>query len=187
MPAGQPDLPTGFPVADEVLSTGDVEAGLERLAAAIQREVDNGDLVLLGVMNGGMFPLVHVAGRLSGDFVIDYCHASRYRGELKGGEIDWLQAPAKPLRGKSVVVVDDIWDEGLTLTAVADYCRSQGASRVSRAVLFIKDRPRNPAVGVPELDAGLHVPDRYVFGCGMDLYERWRHLRAVYALREAPA
>jgi hypoxanthine phosphoribosyltransferase len=187
MPAEQGELPAGFPAADEILSAAEVEAGLARLAAAIQPEINAGDLILLGVMTGGMYPLIQLAVRLEGDFVIDYCHATRYRGELQGGELDWVRPPAGPLRGRSVVIVDDIWDAGLTLTAVADYCRSEGASRVSTAALFIKDRARNPAIGEPDLDAGLHVPDRYVFGCGMDLHERWRHLRSVYALREGAA
>jgi hypoxanthine phosphoribosyltransferase len=55
---------------------------------------------------------------------------------------------------------------------------------VATAVMVIKDRSRNPAIPLPDFDTGMRVPDVYVFGCGMDLYERWRHLPAIYGLRD---
>jgi hypoxanthine phosphoribosyltransferase len=176
-------LQPGFPDADELLSAAEVEAGIQCLASKIQPLIETTDCLLLGVLTGGMFPLVHLAQTLNGNFLVDYCHATRYHGGTQGGELHWLQEPVLSLQGLTVIIVDDIWDEGTTLAAVADYCRQAGAAKVLTAVLLIKDRERSTRFAPPDFDAGLQVPDRYVFGCGMDLDNRWRHLSSVYALK----
>ena len=168
-----------------VLDRAAVEAGVERLASRIQPCIDAGPCVLMGVMTGGMYPLIRLIDHLQGDFMLDYCHATRYGDALKGGGLEWIKEPGLDMSGRTLIIVDDIWDEGYTLTAVAERCAGLGAERVLTAVLFIKDRARDPALQAPDLDAGLHVPDRYVFGCGMDMKYRWRHLPAVYALTES--
>ncbi len=179
----QAGFSAGFPLAEQVLSSAEVQAGLAQLAGQIQPLLETtNDCLLLGVLAGGMFPLVHLAEALKGDFLVDYCHATRYRGGLQGGELSWLKKPQLSLQGLTVIIVDDIWDEGSTLNAVADYCRKAGAKNVLTAVLIIKDRDRPVGWTPPDFDSGLRVPDRYVFGCGMDFNNRWRHLSAVYAL-----
>jgi hypoxanthine phosphoribosyltransferase len=179
----QPGFPESFPEADELLSTAQVKAGVQHLTRQIQPLVETADCLLLGVLTGGMFPLVHLAQALHGNFLVDYCHATRYQGGVQGGELHWLKEPGLSMQGLTVIIVDDIWDEGTTLAAVADYCRQAGAAEVRTAVLFIKERERNSCFAPPDFDAGLQVPDRYVFGCGMDFENRWRHLTSVFALR----
>lgn len=173
------ELPPG---SECVLTSAEVDSGVARLAAQVQPYVDSSECVLVAVMTGGMYPLVRLAEHLEGDFLIDYCHATRYGDALTGGTIEWLAEPSVDLGGRTVIIVDDIWDEGTTLAAVVERCVELGAARVLSAVLFIKERERSPDARAPELDAGLCVPDRYVFGCGMDMNYHWRHLPAVYAL-----
>ncbi|HJP03667.1 MAG: hypoxanthine-guanine phosphoribosyltransferase [Chromatiales bacterium] len=175
---------SGFPAAKKIIDAGQVEAGLDRLAAKLQPHIDKSDCVLLGILTGGLFPLIRLADRLTGNFRIDFCHASRYLGNTTGGELQWRVGPRLDLKGASVIVIDDILDEGTTLSTVAGYCDQQGAAETHTAVLFIKDCKRPAGIKSPDYDAGLMVPDQYVFGCGMDLHERWRHLSSVYALRE---
>ena len=178
---------TQFPDADELISSVAIAAGFDQLASRLQPLIDQADCLLLGVLNGGMFPMVHLAERLNGDFLMDYCHATRYRGGKEGAALEWREEPHFDFAGRTVVVVDDIFDEGATLQAVAQYCRDAGAAKVVTAVMVIKDRSRDPALALPDLDTGLRVPDVYVFGCGMDLNERWRHLPAIYGLRDGLA
>ncbi|MGA9341867.1 MAG: phosphoribosyltransferase family protein, partial [Rhodanobacteraceae bacterium] len=111
----------------------------------------------------------------------DYAHATRYRGATEGGQLDWIRRPQLPLDAREVLLVDDILDEGHTLKAIRDDCLDRGARRVLIAVLCDKRHDRR----VPGLVAdfiGVEVPDRYVFGYGMDYHEQGRNLPAIYAL-----
>ena len=181
------DLP--MPGATLVASRQTVDETYARLAVGIQSivseaEINESECVLLGVMTGGMVPLVRLAELVEGDYLMDNCHVSRYRVELTGGNLEWHQSPHIELTGKTVVIIDDIFDEGLTLDYVATACHSLGAGRVVTVVLVRKLHDRVKTKMCPDL-VGLEVGDHYVFGCGMDYRNRWRHLSAIYALLAA--
>lgn len=173
-----------LPGARIVAAAAAVRAAWDHLAAGVQRDVDAGPCVLVGVMMGGAIPLVRIAERLRGDFLLDYCHATRYGGGTAGGEVRRVQRPHLPLEGRTVVLVDDIFDEGHTLAAIREDCLAAGAARVRIAVLARKRHGRAVAGLAPD-HTGLEVPDEYVFGCGMDYRERWRHLDAIWSLPAA--
>ncbi|MGI9308660.1 MAG: hypoxanthine-guanine phosphoribosyltransferase [Gammaproteobacteria bacterium] len=160
-----------------------VREAVARLAAELQPLIADRETVLLGVLNGGLIPLAWLAEQLQGDFLIDYCHATRYRGEMRGADLQWEKYPSLDFAGRQVVVVDDIFDEGITLEAVAAYCKGQGAAEVRALVLVSKQHDRQSSDWRPDF-VGLEVPDRYVFGCGMDYAGRWRHLNDIYAVAE---
>lgn len=157
-----------------------VQRAVVRLAGEINAEYcDRAPLVLV-VMNGGLLP----AGWLMPHFdfypEMDYIHATRYRGRTIGDELHWLAKPHKSLRDRDVLLIDDILDEGVTLREIVAWCVQQGARSVKSAVLVQKDLGRPAAT---EADfVGLTVENRYVFGCGMDYKEHFRHLPALYAL-----
>jgi len=180
-------IPGLDPRAKEVISAADMEAGFDRLAAAIQPLIDAGDCVLLGVLNGGIYPLMELARRLQGDFLIDYCHATRYRGATSGNDVQWMRRPPESIRGRTVLLVDDILDIGDTLEAVLEACTDSGAAVVHSVIPIVKDTPARPAGRRPDFTAGIVVPDVYVFGCGMDVAGRWRHLPGVYEWPEGLA
>jgi hypoxanthine phosphoribosyltransferase len=164
-----------------VATTAQVEAAYQRLAASIQPAAADGDCILLGVLLGGAVPLVRIAGMLDGDFMIDVCRVGRYGDATRGGIPRWISPPQVAMRGKHVILVDDIFDEGVTLEFVAANCREQGVRKFSAAVLVRKLHDRAGAKPVPE-HVGLEVGDEYVFGCGMDYQGRWRHLNAIWGL-----
>ncbi len=140
----------------------------------------------LTVMHGGMLFAAELAlalGEVGLDLEFDYLHATRYRGATSGAELHWKHRPDTSLRGRRVLLVDDIVDEGHTLAAVRDWCCVEGASEVRIAAMAVKRHHRC----VPDLVAdyiGVEVPDRYVFGYGMDYHEQGRNLPAIYALKE---
>lgn len=181
------DVPGLDPRAREVISAEQMSAGFDRLADAVQPLVDSRDCVLLAVLNGGVYPLMELARRLSGDFLIDYCHATRYRGATTGEDIEWLRRPPASIRGRTVLLVDDILDIGDTLQAVMDACQEAGAAVVRSVIPVIKDTPARPAGRGVDFTADIIVPDVYVFGCGMDVAGRWRHLPAIYEWPEGLA
>jgi hypoxanthine phosphoribosyltransferase len=172
-----------FPEAVVIATETEVNNAYQRLAAAMQPIVQDSDCILIGIMMGGMVPMARLAGMLTGDFAMDYCQVSRYRGAEQGGRLEWQRAPGLDLAGRTILLIDDIYDEGITLGYVADYCRAQGASRAFTAVLVRKQHERNAGRVAPDI-AGLSVADRYVFGCGMDYQHRWRHLPEIYALKQ---
>ncbi|MBM4196185.1 MAG: hypoxanthine-guanine phosphoribosyltransferase [Gammaproteobacteria bacterium] len=169
------------PGARLVKEPADIREAWDRLAAALQVHVDRGPCVLVGVLLGGMFPLVEIASRLRGDFEIDCCRLSRYGGGTTGGELRWLQAPRADLAGRTALIVDDIYDEGKTLAELHAWCLGAGAADVRIAVLAHKRHGRPVAAVRPDY-VGVEVGDEYVFGCGMDLDGRWRHLDSLYTL-----
>lgn len=164
---------------------------LERAIAAMAPRIRDdfaGDVpVYLTVMHGGLPFAARLAmdiGALGLDLEFDYLHATRYRGATSGGELVWKHRPATALAGRRVLLVDDIVDEGHTLAGIVDWCRGEGAAEVRIAALAVKRHGRC-VPGIEADYAGVDVPDRYVFGYGMDFKDQGRNLPAIYALHDA--
>jgi len=168
--------------ADLIWTPEQVAGAFDRLAKAVDETMRDRNPLVLAVMLGGMIPTAHLLTRLDFPFDIDYVHASRYRGATRGAELHWLARPSTSLAGRTVLVVDDILDEGLTLAAVLDWCQKQEAQDVRSLALVHKDHERKPSLKRADF-TGLVVPDRYVFGCGMDYHGRFRNLRGIYAVK----
>lgn len=166
------------------------QATLERAIAGMAQpiaEAFRGEVPLyLTVMHGGLPFAARLAmeiGALGLDLEFDYLHATRYRGATSGGELAWKHRPATPLAGRRVLLADDILDEGHTLRGIVEWCRAEGAAEVRIAALAVKRHDRC-VEGVCADYAGVDVPDRYVFGYGMDFQNQGRNLPAIYALRD---
>ncbi|MBS0433093.1 MAG: hypoxanthine-guanine phosphoribosyltransferase [Proteobacteria bacterium] len=161
-----------------------IEAAVARMGAQITRVLDGERALFLTVMQGGLIFAGQLALSIGSDLQFDYVHATRYRGGTRGRELEWRRRPEAAMHDRSVILADDILDEGNTLAALRDACLAQGARRVLIAVLCEKRHDRR----VPGLAAdfvGVQVPDRYVFGYGMDYHEQGRNLPGIYALDEA--
>lgn len=169
--------------ADCLYDRAAVEAAFDRMAEDINRDMAGDDLVLICVMNGGLVASGVLLPRLSLQLRVDYMHASRYRERTAGDELHWKVEPSQPLAGKDLLVVDDILDEGHTLEAILKFCRQQSAASVRAAVLVQKQHDRG--VRPPVDYIGLTVPDRYVFGYGMDYKGYWRNAPGIYAVAES--
>jgi hypoxanthine phosphoribosyltransferase len=159
-----------------------VSAAYDRLAAAISRTLGTREPLVLSVLLGGLLPTAELLRRFGFPCELDCLHATRYRDAQQGAAaLEWRVRPRAALAGRVVLLVDDILDEGLTLREVAAACRAAGAAELHVAVLAEKQHARR----VPGIHAdfvGLTVPDRWVFGCGMDLGGRWRGLPELRAL-----
>lgn len=159
-----------------------VEAALDRMAVAVTAELADKNPLVLAVMVGGIIPAGKLIPRFDFPVQIDYVHATRYRGDTRGRDLHWLARPVQSLRGRAVLVVDDILDEGVTLAEILSYCREAGARTVHSAVLVDKDVGAKP--GLKEADfTGLRVENRYVFGYGMDYRGYLRNARGIYAVK----
>ncbi|MDK2126063.1 hypoxanthine-guanine phosphoribosyltransferase [Parachitinimonas caeni] len=178
-----PTIPELFEQADCLHDEAEVLAAFDRMAAAItDRLADRNPLVYV-VMNGGLIAAGQLLPRLKFPLQQGYLHATRYGLETNGGELAWKVRPTDDMRGRPVLIVDDILDEGHTLAAIIDYCKAEGASAVYTAVVVNKLHDRKAR---PEFKAdfvGLDVVDRFLFGCGMDYQGYWRNTLAIYAVK----
>lgn len=170
--------------AETIHDAAAVRAALDAMAAAITQRLTGRNPVILTVVMGGLLPAVWLTERLEFPFEMDYIHATRYRGATRGAELHWQARPRTSLEGRCVLLIDDILDEGVTLAGVVEECRRLGAAEVMTAVLTEKQHDRNQT-GLRADFVGLTVPDRYVFGCGLDYKHYWRQLPAIYALPES--
>jgi len=169
--------------ADCLRSAQEVEAALSRMAQEITKRLEGTNPVVFCIMNGGLFVTGKVVDKLQFALELDYLHATRYGAEISGGQLLWKVRPERSLKGRTVLLVDDILDEGVTLAEITRYCEEQGASRVYTAVLVDKLHDRK-APGAKADFVGLEVEDRFLFGCGMDIAGYWRNLPALYAMKE---
>ncbi len=169
--------------AERIASEDDVHAALDRLADEIGRELADSFPLVLAVMGGAVVFAGHLLTRLRFPLEFDYLHVTRYRGNTRAGEMEWRVLPGQNVVGRTVLVLDDILDEGETLAAIRNKLVDLGAAHVWSAVLTDKNNGLDKPIRADFV--GLHVPDRYVFGCGMDAYGLWRNLPAIYALKDA--
>jgi hypoxanthine phosphoribosyltransferase len=169
--------------ADCIVRPEEMDAVYARMAHEITRELSSALPLVLCVMNGGLIPAGKLLARMSFPLEIDYIHASRYAGATTGGVLQWKRHPETLLAGRQVLVIDDILDEGHTLVAIRNWCLAGGAERVWLAAPVEKEHDRK----APDIRCdyvGLSVPDRYIFGEGMDYKGYFRNLPGIHALPE---
>ncbi len=167
--------------ADLVCDQAVVQAAIDRLAHDIAAVLADQAPLVLCVMGGALVFAGQLLPRLTFPLVFDYVHATRYDGGTRGGTLHWRVEPRQRISGRVVLVLDDILDEGHTLAAIKQRLLEQGAVRVYCAVLADKDLGHSKPL-TPDF-VGFSVPNRYVFGFGMDVEEAWRNLPAIYALK----
>ncbi|MBS0462029.1 MAG: hypoxanthine-guanine phosphoribosyltransferase [Proteobacteria bacterium] len=168
--------------AECIASEDEVQAVLDRLAGEIALGLRDTFPLVLAVMGGAVVFAGQLLPRLRFPLEFDYLHVTRYRGKTEGGEVEWRVLPGQNVVGRNVLVLDDILDEGETLAAIRDKLVDMGAAHVWSAVLTNKDNGLDKPMQADFV--GLDVPNRYVFGCGMDAYGLWRNLPAIYALKD---
>jgi hypoxanthine phosphoribosyltransferase len=171
--------------AEQLCSAAEVSVAIERVGREITRALRDDNPLVLAVMRGSVFFAGQLLARLRFPLEFDYFEVTRYGAGTRGGEINWKVSPGTAIDGRTVLVIDDILDEGRTLAAIREHLLGAGAVRVLAAVLADKNigRPKPASADF----VGLTLPNRYVFGCGMDVSGAWRNLPEIYALKEGDA
>lgn len=177
------EINTVLAEADLLVSGTDVEAAILRMAEEISSQLREANPILLCVMNGGLIFSGQLLTRLAFPLEVDYVHATRYGHATAGGGLNWIVKPQLELQGRTVLLLDDILDEGVTLAAIADYCREQGAATVLMAVLVEKLHLRKVTPGMRADFTGIEVGDRFLFGYGLDYKGHWRNAPGIYAVK----
>jgi hypoxanthine phosphoribosyltransferase len=168
--------------AELICTAGEVQVAIRKVAAEITARLEDAYPLVLTAMGGGVFFAGQILPLLRFPLDLDYIHATRYGKGTIGASIEWRVAPPAEVRGRTVLVLDDILDGGKTMAAIRDRVLAQGAEAFLCAVLTEKVLPAPKPIAADF--AGLHLPDRFVFGCGMDARGYWRNLPEIYALKE---
>jgi hypoxanthine phosphoribosyltransferase len=169
--------------SDPVSSAAEVRAAIDRLAGEIQQQFKDRYPLVLVVMGGAVVFAGQLLPQLRMPLDLDYIHASRYGAATVGAGIAWRVEPPRGVRGRAVLVLDDILDGGQTMGAIRDRLLELGATSFHCAVLVEKKLARPKPITADFV--GLTIPDRFVFGCGMDAKGFWRNLPEIRAMRDA--
>jgi hypoxanthine phosphoribosyltransferase len=169
--------------ADLLVSQFEVTAAIDRLAGEITEQLKESKPILLCIMNGGLIFTGQLLTRLLFPLEVDYVHATRYGHETNGAHLHWTVRPQLDLKGRTVLLLDDILDEGVTLAAIAEFCRKQGAMKVLMAVLVEKLHLRKVTPGMRANFTGIEIGDRFLFGYGLDYKGLWRNAPGIYAVK----
>lgn len=169
--------------ADLIHSAETVNAAVSRIAREITQQLADTNPLVLCVMSGGVPFAGHLMTQLDFPLEFDYLHVTRYGQETSGGALSWRAAPRTSVEGRTVIVLDDILDEGLTLAAIVDRLTELGARKCYTAVATEKLNGKKKPIQADFV--ALTVPDRFVFGFGMDVSGHFRNLPAIYAMKGA--
>ena len=168
--------------AELIHSEQTVAAAVSRVAGEITAVLGETNPLLLCVMSGGVPCAGQLMTQLHFPLDFDYMHVTRYGQDTSGGALSWRTAPWTSVKGRTVLVLDDILDEGVTLAAIAERMMQLGAKACYTAVATDKENGKKKPIKADFV--ALSVPDRFVFGYGMDVRGQWRNLPAIYAIKE---
>ncbi len=166
-----------------IFSEQQVQAAVTRIAKEITVKLAESHPLVLSVMGGAVIFTGQLLPMLNFPLDFDYVHVSRYGNKLQGGELKWKVAPHENVRDRIVLVVDDILDEGETMNAVKLRVMELGATRFYSAIFADKLNGKTKPIKADFV--GLQVPDRFVFGYGMDIHGAWRNLPAIHATKDS--
>lgn len=167
--------------SDIVADAEEVQAAIRRVASQIQERLAGAFPMVLAVMGGAVVFAGQLLPLLRFPLDFDYIHASRYGAATRGAGVDWKVSPPGLVQGRTVLVLDDILDHGETMHAIRLRLFELGAAEFYCAVLVEKRLDMKKPVAADFV--GLTIPDRFVFGCGMDAKGYWRNLPEIRAMR----
>jgi hypoxanthine phosphoribosyltransferase len=163
------------PNLELLYSAEQIDARIAELGAEITRDYEGKDLVLVGVLKGSCVFMADLMRAIDQKMTIDFMAVSSYKdGTVSSGDVEILKDLSNPIRGKDVIVVEDIVDTGLTLTYLQDILRARAPRNLRTACLLSKPSRRKVNVRVEYV--GFTIEDKFVVGYGLDYGERYRNL-----------
>jgi hypoxanthine phosphoribosyltransferase len=168
--------------SDLIAGAEEVQAAVRRVASEIEQRLSGAYPLVLAVMGGAVVFAGQVLPLLRFPLDFDYIHASRYGAATRGAGVDWKVSPPGLAKGRTVLVLDDILDHGETMAVIRQRLLELGATQFCCAVLVEKILGKPKPITADFV--GLRIPDRFVFGCGMDAKGYWRNLPEIRAMRD---
>jgi hypoxanthine phosphoribosyltransferase len=171
------------PTVKVLLDETQLQAGVGRMACEISAHYGDGPLTIVGVLTGSVVLLADLIRQLEMPLRVGVLQASSYHGETTRGSITINSDLLLDVNGRDVLLVDDIFDTGHTLSEVIPLLEKMGATSVRSAVLLRKHGRQE--VEVKTEFVGFDIPDEFVVGYGLDYRDQYRNLRYLAALEPA--
>jgi hypoxanthine phosphoribosyltransferase len=168
--------------ADLLVNEQQIAVAITQIAEKINSLLADRNPLVLCVMNGGLVFTGQLLPQLTIALTLDSINASRYHNQTSGGAIEWVNTPRTSIKGRTVLIVDDILDEGITLAAIYEHCLAHGAASIYSAVLVNKLLGHSKVIFADFI--GLNLENRYLFGYGMDYKGYLRNAPGIYACKE---
>jgi hypoxanthine phosphoribosyltransferase len=161
-----------------------IEARLAELGAEISRDYENESLILISILKGGIVFLADLSRRITVPHALDLIGATSYRGGTKTtGRVIITKDAELDLRGRHILLVEDVLDTGHTLNVVIELLRIQEPASIEICCLLDKKRPRE--IKVPVKYTGFEIGDEFVVGYGLDYKEHYRNLDCIAVLAQS--
>jgi hypoxanthine phosphoribosyltransferase len=161
---------------ETLYSAEEITARVAEIGAEITRDYADKDLVVIGVLKGSVIFLADLIRSIDLKMTIDFMAVSSYKdGTVSSGDVEILKDLTNPIRGKDVIICEDIVDTGLTLFRLMEILGSRGANSIKIATLLDKPEPRIKKE--LKIDyTGFQIPNKFVVGYGLDAANRYRNL-----------
>ena len=168
------------PKLNLLFSRKEIDTTVSRLAGELNRDYPGKYPLLVGVLKGSFVFMAHLVQLLKFPLEIEFVRPSSYGGKKSPGRIKLEQGLMAPIKGRDVVVIEDIVDTGNTTAFLLDYLQKKGPASVRLCVLAEKPSRRQTPVAIDYL--GFTVPDEFIVGFGLDWDEKFRNLPDIYVL-----
>jgi len=164
-----------------LLPKAKIEAAVSRLASEITKDYHDRHPVLIGILKGSFIFMADLVRLLDFPLEVDFIRSSSYgKGTQSSGKIRVVQGLRSPIKGRDVLVIEDIVDTGLTTSFLLDYLSRKKPASLSLCSLLDKPSRRQMPVTIDYL--GLTVPNKFVVGYGLDYNEKFRNLPDIYTM-----
>jgi hypoxanthine phosphoribosyltransferase len=166
-----------------LLSRSEIDVAVRRLAGELDRDYRGRNPVLIGILKGSFVFMADLVRQLDFPLEIDFARISSYgRGRQTSGKVRVLFGPRCSVRGRDVIVVEDIVDTGLSVSHFVAYLAKKRPASLKLCALVDKPARRQVPVRIDYL--GFTAPDKFLVGCGLDWDEKYRNLPDICALED---
>jgi len=169
---------------ETMFSAADIAARVKELGNQITADYEGKDLILVGVLKGSCVFMTDLMRQIDLPMEIDFMAVASYKdGTVSTGDVEIIKDLMKPIRGKDIIIVEDIIDTGLTLTRLVAILETRGANSIKLAALLDKPEPRvNKDLKVDY--CGFTIPNKFVVGYGLDIAGRFRNLPFIGIIKD---
>jgi hypoxanthine phosphoribosyltransferase len=166
-----------------LINRDEIARAVDRLACEIKRDYQGKEPLLIGVLTGSFVFMADLIRRLDLPLELDFVRVCSYgAAKESSGRVRMVQGLRTPVKGRDVLVVEDIVDTGMTISFLLAYLRNRRPASLKLCALTDKPSRRRVPVAIDYL--GFTVPDEFIVGYGLDCAQQFRNLPDIYVLED---